>query len=151
MSQAILSVCISAVSVTSRDIPDAKEIVIDPEVTHSKHFRIETQTQRGPATDLTVRFPNGEVIAEKKAADTFEKAVKKIGTDRVRQVVEQLNLRFCKVPVISKRRDEKYGSSQRPLRGGWLLITHSNNKMKKQFLDKVSKELNLGLVVEIKK
>ena len=98
-----------------------------------------------------MRFPNGEVIAEKKAADTFEKAVKKIGTDRVRQVVEQLNLKFCKVPVISKRRDEKYGSSQRPLRGGWLLITHSNNKMKKQFLDKVSKELNLGLIVEIKK
>ena len=57
-------------------------------MTHSKHFRIETQTQRGPATDLTVRFPDGEVIAEKKAADTFEKTIKKIGVDRVRQLVE---------------------------------------------------------------
>ena len=71
--------------------------------------------------------------------------------DRVRQLVERLNLKFCKVPVISNRCDEKYGSSQRSLGGGWLLITHSNIKMKKQFLDKVSKELNLGLVVEIKK
>lgn len=123
--------------------------MIDPEVTHSKHFRIETQTQRCPATDLSVRFPDGVIIAEKKAADTFEKAIKKIGTDRVRQVVELLNLKFCKVPVISNRRDEKYGGSQRPLGGGWLLITHSNNKMKKQFLDKVSKQLGLGLVVDI--
>ena len=87
-----LSVHLSRKRNFAADIPDAKEIVIDPEVTHSKHFRTETQTQRGPATDLTGRFPNGEVIAEKKAADTFEKAVKKIGTDRVRQVVEQRNL-----------------------------------------------------------
>ena len=64
-------------------------------------------------------------------------------------MVEQLNLKFCKVPVISNRRDEKYGSAQRILGGGWLLITHSNNKMKKQFLDKVSKQLGLGLVVDI--
>ena len=149
MCQAILSVCISAVSVTSRDIPDAKEIVIDPEVTHSKHFRIETQTQRGPATDLSVRFPDGVIIAEKKAADTFEKVIKKIGVERVRQVVELLNLKFCKVPVISNRRDEKYGSSQRNLGGGSLLITHSTNRMKKQVIDKVSKQLGLGLVVDI--
>ena len=96
-----------------------------------------------------MRFPNGEVIAEKKAADTFEKAVKKIGTDRVRQVVEQLNLKFCKVPVISNRRDAKYGRSQKDLGDGWLLITHSNNRMKKEFLEKVSNTLNLGLIIEI--
>ena len=60
-----------------------------------------------------------------------------------------LNLKFCKVPVISNRRDEKYGNSQRLLGGGWLLITHSNNRMKKQFLEKVSKHLGLGLVVDI--
>ena len=144
-----LSVHLSRKRNFAAEIPDAKEIVIDPEVTHSKHFRIETQTQRGPATDLSVRFPDGVIIAEKKAADTLEKAIKKIGTDRVRQVVELLNLKFCKVPVISNRRDEKYGSEQRTLGGGWLLITHSNNKMKKQFLDKVSKQLGVGLVVDI--
>ena len=144
-----LSVHLSRKRNFAAEIPDAKEIVIDPEVSHSKHFRIETQTQRGPATDLSVRFPDGVIIAEKKAADTFEKAIKKIGVDRVRQVVEQLNLKFCKVPVISNRRDEKYGGSQRSLGGGWLLITHSNNKMKKQFLDKVSKQLGVGLVVDI--
>ena len=146
-----LSVHLSRKRNFAAEIPDAKEMVIDPEVIHSQHFRSENKIERGPATDMSVRFPNGEIIAEKKAADTFEKTIKKIGVERVRQVVERLNLKFCKVPVISNRRDEKYGRSQRPLGGGWLLITHSNNKMKKQFLDKVSKELNLGLIVEIKK
>ena len=146
-----LSVHLSRKRNFAAEIPDAKEIVIDPEVTHSTHLRQETPILRSPATDLSVRFPDGEVIAEKKAVDTFEKAIRKIGIDRVRQVVERLHLKFCKVPVISNRRDDKYGGSQRPLGGGWLLITHSNNKMKKQFLDKVSKELKLGLIVDIKK
>ena len=39
-----LSVHLSRKRNFAADIPDAKEIVIDPEVTHSKHFRIETQT-----------------------------------------------------------------------------------------------------------
>ena len=144
-----LSVHLSRKRNFTTEIPDAKEMVIDPKVNHSKHFRIENQTQRGPATDLIVRFPDGVVISEKKAADTFENAIRKIGVDRVRQVVELLNLKFCKVPVISNRRDEKYGGAQRSLGGGWLLITHSNTKMKKQFLDKVSNHLGLGLVIDI--
>ena len=75
--------------------------------------------------------------------------VKKIGVARVRQVVEEKNLKFCKVPVISNRRDAKYGRSQKDLGDGWLLITHSNNRMKKEFLEKVSNTLNLGLIIEI--
>ena len=58
-------------------------------------------------------------------------------------------LYFYKLPVISNRRDNKYGRSQKDLGGGWLLITHSNNPMKKVFLDKVSDVLHLGLKVEL--
>ena len=32
---------------------------------------------------------------------------------------------------------------------GWLLITHSNTKMKKAFIEKVSEALGLGLEVTI--
>ena len=88
-------------------------------------------------------------ITEKTAVETFVKVVKKIGVAEVRKVVEDYNLKFCKVPVISNRRDEKYGKSQKDLGGGWLLITHSNNPMKKQFLDKVSAVLHLGLKVTL--
>ena len=145
-----LSVHLSRKRNFTAEIPDAKEIVIDPEVTHSSHTRFENASKKSPATDMTVRFPDGTLIAEKSAADTLEKVIRRIGVDNVRHVVEQLNLKICKVPVISNRRDEKYGRSQRSLGGGWLLITHSNNRMKKQFLDKVSAALRLGLVVKIK-
>lgn len=132
-------------------IPDAKEIVIDPEVEHGKRGnRTDEKINRGPATDMVVFFPDGTMIAEKTATDTFEKTIKKIGVAKVRRVVEEYNLKFCKVPVISNRRDDKYGKSQRDLGGGWLLITHSNNKMKRDFIEKISSILNLNMRVVLK-
>lgn len=134
------------------DMPDAKEIVVDPEVAHRKHdSRNETEDkiQRGPARDMAVFFPDGTIIAEKTAVETLLAVVKKIGVAEVRQVVEEYNLKFCKVPVISNRRDAKYGKSQRDLGNGWLLITHSNNPMKKDFIEKVSEVLHLGIKVTL--
>ncbi len=145
-----LSVHLSRKRNFTAEIPDAKEIVLDPEVEHSNRDTHQEKIKRGPATDFSVTFPDGSVIAEKKAVDTFVKVVKRIGIDKVRKVVEAEGLVFCKVPVISNRRDKKYGRSQYDLGGGWLLITHSNNKMKKKFLDRVSAALKLGLVVEVK-
>lgn len=146
-----LSVHLSRKRNFTAEIPDAKEIVLDPEVEHgNRDTHQDAKIKRGPATDFSVRFPDGTVIAERKAVDTFVNVVKRIGVARVRQVVETENLVFCKVPVISNRRDKKYGRSQHDLGGGWLLITHSNNKMKKKFLDRVSEVLRLDLKVEVK-
>ncbi|WP_303112510.1 hypothetical protein [Leyella stercorea] len=94
---------------------------------------------------MAVFFPDGTMIAEEHAKDTLEKVVRKIGVVKVRQVVEAQGLVMCKVPVISNRRDTKYGRAQRDLGNGWLLMTHCNNKMKKAFLEKVSAALGLGL------
>lgn len=146
-----LSVHLSRKRNITAELKDAKEMVIDPEVTHKTYkFRPEDKIERGPARDMSVIFPDGTVIAEKKAVDTFVKVVKKIGVAEVRKVVEDNNLKFCKVPVISNRRDAKYGRSQKDLGGGWLLITHSNNPMKKAFIEKVSEILNLGIKVVLK-
>ena len=135
------------------DMPDAKVIVVDPEVAHGQHDSKSTdgedKIQRGPARDMAVFFPDGTIIAEKTAVDTLMATVKKIGVAKVRQVVEEYNLVFCKVPVISNRRDAKYGKSQRDLGNGWLLITHSNNPMKKAFIEKVSDVLQLGIKVTL--
>lgn len=79
------------------------------------------------------------------------KFVKEIGVAEVREVVEEYNLKLCKVPVISNRKDAKYGDSQKDLGGGWLLMTHSNNNMKKDFIEKISNKLNLGVTVTLKK
>lgn len=133
------------------ELTDAKEMLLDPEVTHrSRNSNSDDKIERGPARDMSVIFPDGTVIAEKTAAETLLAVVRKIGVARVRKVVEEYNLKFSKVPVISNRRDAKYGKSQRDLGDGWLLITHSNNPMKKAFIEKVSEILNLGIKVTLK-
>lgn len=144
-----LSVRISRKRNFAAEIPDAKIIELDPKVEHSERGQSNTIITRGNATKLIVKFPDGLIISEKTAADTLVKVVKRIGVEKVRRVVEKENLVFCRVPVISNRRDSKYGHTQKDLGGGWLLITHSNNLMKKSFLDKVSHELNLELKVTV--
>ena len=146
-----LSVHLSRKRNFTAELADAKEMVLDPEVTHKNQGgRSDEKFERGPARDMSVVFPDGTVIAEKNAAETMVAVVRKIGVIKVRQVVEEYNLKFCKVPVISNRRDAKYGKSQKDLGGGWLLITHSNNPMKKAFIEKVSEVLHLGIKVTLK-
>ena len=147
-----LSVHLSRKRNFTAELEDAKEIVQDPEVTHASYGQIHSdeKIKRGPSRDLSVTFPDGTVVAEKKAVDTFEEVVKKIGVEKVREVVEKEKLCFCKIPVISNRRDSKYGKAQRDLGNGWLLMTHSNNPMKKNFIEKISNILHLDLKVTIK-
>lgn len=146
-----LSVHLSRKRNFTAELTDAKEMVLDPEVTHrNRNSSSEGKIERGPARDMSVVFPDGTVIAEKTAAETMVAVVQKIGVTQVRKVVEEYNLKFCKVPVISNRRDAKYGKSQRDLGGGWLLITHSNNPMKKVFIEKISEILHLGIKVILK-
>ena len=146
-----LSVHLSRKRNFTAHIPDAKEIVLDPEVSHNNHgSNSNDKIERGPARDMTVYFPDGTIIAEKTAVETLVAVVKKIGVSKVRGVVEEYNLKFCKVPVISNRRDAKYGKTQKDLGDGWLLITHSNNPTKKSFIEKVSDVLGLGIKVTLK-
>lgn len=141
-----LSVHLSRKRNFAAELTDAKEMVLDPEVTHRNRFSSsEGKFERSPARDMSVVFPDGTIIAEKIAVETLVAVVQKIGVTQVRQVVEEYNLKFCKIPVISNRRDVKYGRSQRDLGGGWLLITHSNNPMKKAFIEKISEVLHLGI------
>lgn len=146
-----LSVHLSRKRNFTAELTDAKEIVLDPEVLHKSHNpHSDEKFERGPAKDLSVIFPDGTVIAERNAAETLFAFVKRIGVAKVRKVVEEYNLKLNKVPVISNRRDTKYGRSQKDLGGGWLLITHSNNRTKKTFIEKVSEALHLGIKVILK-
>lgn len=64
-----LSVHLSRKRNFTADMPDAKEIVLYPEVKHGEHEshnNNENRIQRSPARDMTVVFPDGTVIAEKK-------------------------------------------------------------------------------------
>lgn len=132
------------------DLPDAKVMTPDPEVEHTSRGGCGKRTKPSHASRMAVHFPDGTTIAERTAADTLYGSVKKIGVEEVRRVVEEEGLTLCRVPLISNRRDSKYGGAQRDLGNGWLLITHSNNLKKKAILDKISDALGLGLRVELK-
>ena len=67
-----LSVHLSRKRNFAAELTDAKEILLDPEVTHrSRNSNSDDKIERGPARDMSVIFPDGTVIAEKTAAETL--------------------------------------------------------------------------------
>lgn len=56
---------------------------------------------------------------------------------------------ICGSTFTPKTIISKYGKSQQDLGNGWLLITHSNNPMKKAFIEKISEVLHLGIKVTL--
>ena len=127
-------------------LTDAIEIKPDPIVTHRSNGPQKAEKEDiAPKTLLRVTMPDGTVIENDKAKDTFVEVICRIGIERVRP----LGLKFCKVPIISNTRDAKYGKAQVPVDGGWLILTHSSNNDKKKQLDKIAKALKIKMKVEI--
>lgn len=128
------------------EIIDAKRLEIDPQVEHREYGERGKQTgNRGPTTGLCVIRRDGSILQEKTAALTFAQAVKEAGLLKVRE----LGLKLAKVPIVSTTRDKKYGSRQIEMGPGLFVMTHCDNKEKKNRLERISKALRLGWKVEI--
>ena len=63
--------------------------------------------------------------------------------------VRQLDLKYCRINIVSTTKDQKYGHAQREIERGLYVLTHSNTKDKKKMLDRISNALHLGWTVEI--
>lgn len=127
------------------ELLDAKILEQDPQVEHRDGTKRRKPVERiNEKTVLRVTFPDGTVIEDKKAKITFTKTIQKVGLMRVRN----LGIAFCGVPIVSNTLDKKYGKAQVPVEGGLYVMTHSSTHDKKKQLDKISRELNLGLKVE---
>jgi len=127
------------------EILDAKLLEQDPQVNHREGTKRRKPVERvNEKTVLRVTFPDGRVIADKKAKMTFTEAIRKIGLMKVRN----MGISFCGVPIVSNTLDKKYGKAQVPVEGGLYVMTHSSTHDKKKQLDKISSELDLGLKVE---
>ena len=63
----------------------------------------------------------------------------------------ELDMRFCRINVVSTTKDKKYGHAQREAAPGLYVLTHSSTKDKKKMLDKINKALNMGWRIEIVK
>ena len=127
---------------------DAKRLEADPEVEH-KEFgpRKNKRIQVAPKTGLCIRRKDGSILQEDDAATTFTSAIIEAGLMRVRE----LDVRFCRINVVSTTKDKKYGHAQREAAPGLYVLTHSSTKDKKKKLDKINKALNMGWRIEIVK
>ncbi len=127
------------------ELLDAKILEQDPQAEHKEGKKHEKPIERiNGKTVLRVTFPDGTVIADKKAKITFAETIKRIGLMKVRN----LGISFCHVPIVSNTLDKKYGKAQIPVGDGLYVMTHSSTHDKKKQLDKISQELGLKLTVE---
>ena len=65
--------------------------------------------------------------------------------------VRELDVKFCRINVVSTTKDKKYGHAQREAAPGLYVLTHSSTKDKKIILDKINTTLKMGWKVEIVK
>lgn len=94
---------------------------------------------------LCVYLPDGYYIQEDTGVDTLIAAIEEAGPNRV----EKLKIIHRGIPLISNKKDRKYGKTQKKLSNGKLLITHSSTVEKCNLLKRISKELDLDWDVEI--
>jgi hypothetical protein len=98
--------------------------------------------QRRSAQKLIVKFADGESFFENSAAETFAKAIGKIGVSRV----ESLGLRRLNNSLISLAPIEKYQST---FVDGRYVITHFGTDDKRRLLLQIAEQLDVSLQAEL--
>lgn len=129
------------------DTLGAKILEPDPQVQHKESKKGSAKPHIAPRTGLCVYLPDGSFIQEKKASETFVKAIQQAGVLKVRE----LGYSYSRVPLVSNTIDKKYGSTQHPVGNGFYVFTNTCTAKKKEQLDRISKALNLDWSVEIVK
>lgn len=111
-----------------------------------KMYQVTNDTESNtPISRLKITFGNGKVIQETQAAETFRQFVMTVGVEQV----QSLNIKVCKIPLISNTLHEKYQRAQKPLGNGRFLMTCSNTKTKKRDIERIAKALGVQVTVEI--
>ena len=128
------------------ELIDAKRLEADPEVEHKEFGPRKTKrTQIAPKTGLCIRRKDGSILQEHDAATTFTSAIIEAGLLKVRE----LDVKFCRINVVSTTKDKKYGHAQREAAPGLYVLTHSSTKDKKKMLFKVNGALEVGWRVDV--
>ena len=101
-------------------------------------------TKKKPLTLRVVRS-DGTVLEGVKSADTFCKAIKEIGVDRV----YSLKIPHDSMWLVTIGRNPKYSFGQHEVGNGYYINVHSNTGTKKRQLEKIFKGLGFCWKVEI--
>ncbi len=100
--------------------------------------------QRSKKRLLRVTMPNGHIICHKNVTATFVETLSQIDT----RLYEQVKLENAHKPLISQSAEgpEEY---HKPLTDGWYVNVMSDSDMKYRQLSLISKQFDLGIIVEI--
>ena len=125
---------------------ETKRMEIDPEVEHIEFGPRQKRTSKiAPKTGLCIHRNDGSILQEHNAAATFIAAIQEAGLLKVRS----LDVRFCRINIVSTTKDKKYSQAQHEVEPGLYILTHSSTKDKKKMLDRINSALNMGWQVEI--
>ena len=99
--------------------------------------------QKASPSTFSVSFPDGTIVQGDSAAETMAQTINRISPKRV----AELHLRAGGGNLVSREGSTTYPSANYPLDDGFILCTHSSTDDKIQKLGKISKLLNLDLVI----
>ena len=105
---------------------------------------VSSYKPRSASKVFTVTFPDGTVIREDNASDTFVQALEKIGIDKIKT----LHLVSFKRPFIDSAPHDTYQSRQ--LSTGEYVCTNLGNERKVIFINTISERLDLDIIAEVK-
>ncbi|BDI59528.1 hypothetical protein [Qipengyuania nanhaisediminis] len=117
------------------------ESVQDDEVIEATVRKINAGS-RASKTGLLVRFPDGKVIAEEKAADTLVAVLRHAGLSKI----SELGVTVNGENIVSRTRSKKYNEAHV---SPYFIKTHSSTAQKKRHIEEISDALGLDLRVEI--
>ena len=127
--------------------PEVQEIVQPPSPPkeHATGFTRKVE-KVGPKTNFTVTFPDGTVIADKKAYWVLARSLEKLGPDRV----AALNILCGGEPLITRDRSlyKKHPSAIAALPSGWFVKTHSNTASKIDYVKRAAKALKVKIEIK---
>jgi len=124
--------------VSGLDEPTRRQVNVETSI----DTRTITSSLKSAKTRITVKFNDGTIISGAKAADTFAKAIKKLGLQRVIALGMKVNY----FPLVSKEFSEKYSQTEID---GYQVMTHSSTEDKRDQLLKIAAALKEQLTIEV--
>lgn len=117
-----------------------KDIFLNDEV---KDFESQNGTRRRKSSQkLIVHFENEDRIFESSAAETFSRAIAKIGVKRV----ESLGLKRLNHPLVSLSPPDKYQSN---FVDGHYIVTHFSTEDKRRLLLEIGERLGVSIQADL--
>lgn len=120
------------------DEPTRRKVQVAP----STVARTIAAGPKASKTVLVVKFQDGTVFYESKANETFAKALKKLGLQRV----ASLGLKVNNFDLVSKQRSENYNQTEID---GYLVMTHSSTEAKRDKLLEITEALSTEVTVDV--